>query len=403
MKQPVKRVRLEGPFAWANGKAARKLVSVLGKENLRFVGGAVRDSLLGRPVQDIDGATPLPPAEVMEKLTSAGIRTLPTGLKHGTVTALFERRKIEITTLRHDVETYGRHAEVAFHADWKQDASRRDFTLNALYLAPGGELYDWFGGAGDLQKGRVRFIGKPEERIREDALRILRFFRFHAWYGKGQLDRGGLAACKSKLHMLDILSAERVRDELMKTLASPDPVPVLEVMEEIGVFRHIFDDGKLSLSKLATLVALETRMKRPSALRRLAAMTPFAEDRLARLGRDLKFSNRQIERLGAMRLGTLALPMAPEKIRKAVYILGHQLFEDRLFLSAGKGEAGALQKALAAGERFKPPKFPVTGKDLQKRGVKPGPEMGDILDVLEKRWVASDFKLSKKELLASLG
>lgn len=403
MEQPVTKVKLEGSFAWAKGKAATKLVTVLGVENLRFVGGAVRDSLLEHPVQDIDAATPLPPEEVMEKLTSAGIRALPTGLKHGTVTALFENRKIEITTLRYDIEAYGRHADVAFHADWKEDASRRDFTLNALYLSPDGGLYDWFGGADDLKKGRVRFIGDPEQRIREDALRILRFFRFHAWFGKGGLDKEGFDACRNKLRMLDILSAERVRDELMKTLASPQPVPVLEVMEGIGVFRHIIGDGKLALAKLKTLVALESEMNRPSALRRLAAMVPFDEDRLGRLGRDLKFSNRQIERLTAMKLGKLPLPITAEQARKAVYILGHQLFEDRLFLSAGKDKAKALEKALAEAEQFKPPKFPVTGQDLQKRGISPGPEMGDLLDVLEKRWVASNFKLSKRELLSSLG
>ncbi|MCG8506772.1 MAG: CCA tRNA nucleotidyltransferase, partial [Sphingomonadales bacterium] len=210
--------RLEAP--WLADAAVTRVVAALGANNCRFVGGAVRNTLLGEPVTDIDIATRLEPDAVIARLEAAEIKAVPTGLKHGTVTAVAEGHAIEVTTLRHDVETDGRHAKVAFTDDWQADAARRDFTFNALYAAPDGTLYDYFGGLDDLKAGHVRFIGDAEARITEDALRILRFFRFHAHYGAGGMDAAGLDACAALAGRLDILSVERVRDELLKLLAA---------------------------------------------------------------------------------------------------------------------------------------------------------------------------------------
>ncbi|HXV74458.1 MAG TPA: CCA tRNA nucleotidyltransferase, partial [Sphingomonadales bacterium] len=259
-KAKTLRVRFTGPFAWAKSSPAKKLTAALGAENVRFVGGAVRDSLLRRPLKEIDLATTLPPGEVMERLNAARIRVVPTGIAHGTVTAIFKERTFEVTTLRHDVKTFGRRAEVAFHSDWQADAARRDFTINALFLSLDGAVHDYFGGLNDLKRGKVRFIGDPKQRIGEDALRILRFFRFHAWYGKGALDRIGYAACEANLRLLDILSAERVRDELLKLLASPNPVPAAMAMGRIGIFRRLFAAKAIDFAALKALVGIESAL-----------------------------------------------------------------------------------------------------------------------------------------------
>ncbi len=227
-------------FDWMKGSAGA-LVSALGENTCRFVGGAVRDSLINKTVQDVDLATTLAPGEVIGRLEAAKIKVVPTGLKHGTVTAVFPGRHFEVTTLRHDVETFGRHAKVAFHDDWREDAARRDFTINALYLSPDGALYDYFGGEDDLTRGRVRFIGDAAKRIEEDALRILRLFRFHAWYGRGPLDRDALEAVGRKLDLLNILSGERVAAETFKLLRAPDPVPLLKAMNKVGVLGQLFE------------------------------------------------------------------------------------------------------------------------------------------------------------------
>ena len=227
---------------WLHAPDLRKVMGALGQNHCRVVGGAVRDSILGRDVKDIDIATDHKPEEASRRLKSAGIKVVPTGIAHGTITAVIDGRPFEVTTLRHDVESFGRHARVAFHSDWEDDAARRDFTINALYVDGEGKLYDYFAGQEDIAEGRVRFIGRPAERIEEDALRILRFFRFHACYGKGSPDPDGLKACEENAKKIDILSVERIRDELLKLLAAPDPAPVLAGMRKAGILEYVLPD-----------------------------------------------------------------------------------------------------------------------------------------------------------------
>lgn len=393
-----RKINLDTPrFAWVGDKETRALIKALGEGNCRFVGGAVRDSLLGKIVHDIDVATPLKPEKVMTALKNAGIKVIPTGFKHGTVSAVFKGRTFEITTLRHDVKTFGRHAEVAFHDDWEADAARRDFTINALYLAPDGTLYDYFGGEEDFKEGKVRFIGQAEKRIREDSLRILRFFRFHAWYGKGDLDLGGLQAVVGAVKLLDKLSAERVRNEFLKTLRAPDPLLVLRGMEETGVLGHLFKGGKFNLEKLGKVVQLEAGLDMTSALRRLAALITLDEKEAKNIGVRLKLSNRAQTRLVAMLAGVLPETISKKDAAREIYLNGKEVFKDRLILRGGG--VSEIKSLLKFSEGFQIPKFPVGGADLERQGIKPGVKMGKILKELETRWVKSDFVLSKEQLL----
>ncbi|MEE8259208.1 MAG: CCA tRNA nucleotidyltransferase [Sphingomonadales bacterium] len=393
-----RKINLDTPqFAWVREKETQTLIKALGQGNCRFVGGVVRNSLFGKTVQDIDVATPLKPEEVMAALKIAGIKVIPTGLKHGTVSAVFKGRIFEITTLRHDVKTFGRHAEVAFHDDWEADAARRDFTINALYLSPDGTLYDYFGGEEDFKEGKVRFIGQAEKRIREDSLRILRFFRFHAWYGTGDLNPGGLQAVAGTVKLLDKLSAERVRNEFLKTLQAPDPFPVLRSMEGVGVLGHLFNGGKFNLEKLGLVVHLETGLDMTSALRRLAALITLDEKEAKNIGTRLKLSNRAQTRLAAMIAGVLPENISEKGAAREIYLNGKEVFMDRLILHGG--EVSEIKSLLKFSEGFQIPNFPVGGADLERQGIKPGREMGLLLKELEARWVKSDFTLTKEQLL----
>lgn len=396
----MKKVNLKGPFAWAARLEAKALIEALGPGNCRFVGGAVRDGLMGRPVKDVDVATTLTPDEVIKRLQAAGIKPVPTGLGHGTVTAVFKKRHFEVTTLRHDVETFGRRASVSFHDDWEADAARRDFTFNALYLSPEGELFDYFEGAVDLARGRVRFIGDPGKRIQEDALRILRLFRFHAWFGQGDIDRKGLAAVTAKVDLLDVLSPERIRDETFKLLAAPDPVPVLKVMEKAGVLAHVFEGFALDRERLARVVKLETALGRVSALRRLGAFLKLRAGDAKRVTRRFHLSNKEMKRLDLMASSQAPWPLDSKSIRRAVFEHGLEGFRDSLILEAKDAKAAA--KALAFAETTKIPDFPVSGRDLEAKGFEPGVAMGEKLKALKARWADSDFKLSKADLLKNL-
>ncbi len=384
-------------FGWVGEKETRTLVKALGQGNCRFVGGAVRDSLLSKTVQDIDVATPLTPEKVMAALKIAGIKVIPTGFKHGTVSVVFKGRTFEITTLRHDVKTFGRHAKVAFHDDWEADAARRDFTINALYLSPDGTLYDYFGGEKDLKDGLVRFIGQAEKRIKEDSLRILRFFRFHAWYGKEDLNPGGLQAIAGTIKLLNKLSADRVRNEFLKTLRAPNPLPGLRGMKETGVLGHLFKGGKFNLEKLGKVVQLEAGLDMTSALRRLAALITLDEKEAKNIGVRLKLSNRAQTRLVAMLAGVLPENISKKDAAREIYLNGKEVFMDRLILRGG--EVSEIKSLLKFAEDFQIPNFPVGGADLERQGIKPGVKMGTILKELETRWVASDFVLSKEQLL----
>jgi len=272
---------------WMRESGTRAVMKVLAAEGAmpRFVGGAVRDALLGRNVRDVDVATPLHPDAVTKRLEAAGIKAVPTGAAHGTVTAVTAKRNFEITTLRRDVATDGRRAEVAFDAGWAEDANRRDFTMNALSLDAGGQVFDYVGGIRDARAGRVRFVGDPAVRIQEDVLRLLRFYRFFAHYGKGAGDAAARRACRAAVHLLPKLSAERVAAELMKLLEAPDPLPALRMMRVDGVLKALLPEAR-GLDRLRRLLVLEPA---PSANRRLAAL--IGRDAAA-VAERLKFSAR---------------------------------------------------------------------------------------------------------------
>jgi poly(A) polymerase len=390
----------------------------------RFVGGCVRDALCGLArIGDIDIATPAPPEQVMDLLAAAAIRAIPTGIAHGTVTAVVGPAHFEITTLRRDVRTYGRHADVAFTDDWREDAARRDFTINAMSLNEAGQLFDYFGGHDDLAAGRVIFVGDPATRIREDVLRLLRFFRFHAYYGKGDPDPAALAAAATAAHLAPGLSGERVWAELSRILMAADPAAALALMDAAGVLVHILphrmDAGGRGIARLAALVAIEGAeglAEAPDAVRRLAAVLDNGAGSAEATAARLKLSRDARMRLDRLSVaGTLiAADMAPAEARRAIYRDGAQLFRDCLLLSwaAEQAEArdahSARDAAVAYGALlevariFVPPAFPLSGADAAAAGLAPGPAMGAALQAVEDWWVARDFRPGRDDLLARL-
>ncbi len=394
---PVERIVLQ---PWMEEPPTRKVMAALRAAGspARFVGGSVRDALLGRPVLDIDIATPEPPDRVMALLAAAGIKTVPTGLAHGTVTAVVKPRHFEVTTLRRDVETDGRHATVAFTDDWAADASRRDFTMNALFLDSEGRIYDPLGGLPDLRAGYVRFVGDPASRIREDVLRILRFYRFLARYGKGEPDRAARAACRALANLLPTLSAERVATEFLKLLGVPDPLPVLGIMAEDGVLPILLPEAT-NLPRLAALLPLEPEA---DPLRRLGALLRGDGEAV---GRRLKLSNDQVDRLAA--LSDPPWPVDPvgdaSAQRRALHHLGPQRYGDLLLLRISEtGEKGRLESLFAAAGAWKPRVFPLRGADLLEAGLPPGPEMGGLLAAIEAWWEENDFQPDRAACLARL-
>ena len=400
---------------WMRARATRAVIAALQDEGgggaARYVGGCVRDTLLGRPeamqalgrgaALDVDIATPLAPPQVIAALERAGLRAVPTGLAHGTVTAISESRPYEITTLRRDVETDGRHAVVAFTDDWAQDAARRDFRLNALYAEPDGRLHDpTGGGVADALAGRIVFVGEPATRIGEDYLRILRFFRFQAWYGRGAPDASGLAACAAMADGLATLSAERVAKELLKLLCAPDPLPAVRAMAASGVLARLPLES--DVDRLARLRALETALALSAdGTLRLAALS--RGDPAALAGR-LRLSNGLRDRLvGAV--GPLELaPLLddPAAIRRALYALGETAFRDRLLLQAQADEAPRLGPALAMAGAWRPPRFPLDGAAIKAAGVAQGPEVGRVRRTVEAWWIAHDFPDDPAALKAAL-
>lgn len=366
---------------WTQRTDLAALVAALGAGNVRWVGGAVRDTLLGLPVKDIDAATPLLPDEVVTRLNAAGIRTVPTGIEHGTITALVAGGPVEVTTLRHDVSTDGRRATVAFAGEWRDDAARRDFTINALYAHPETlEISDWFGGLGDLAARRVRFIGDAGERIREDHLRILRYFRFQARFGE-DVDSGSEDACRELAHTLKGLSRERVAMELLALLALPDPCPTIERMAQLGVLEVILPEaGPSSLAALSALVAAEREANvEVSALRRLAALLPPSPPVAETVAARLRLSKAQRARLigAAERRDT-----DRDAPRALAYAEGVEVAIDRLLLAGG-------DPAPLIG--WEVPELPLKGGEIVARGVGAGPEVARTLREVERRWVAEGF------------
>jgi poly(A) polymerase len=396
---------------WLTAAPTRAVIAALeargGSGCARFVGGCVRDALLGRdgPEVDIDIATPLPPAEVTAALEAAGLKAVPTGIAHGTVTAVAKGRPFEITTLRCDVETDGRRAVVAFTDDWVQDAARRDFRLNALYAEPDGRLHDpTGGGVDDAKAGRIVFVGDAATRIAEDYLRILRFFRFYAAYGRGEPDGAGLAACAALRAGLLGLSGERTAKELLKLLAAPDPRPALAAMAETGVLGVLLP-GAGDLTRLNGLVEIDGGP--PDAPLRLAALLPdHRERRRAAIAR-LRLDNATRDRLIAACSDETALArdMSAPAARAAIYRLGRGTFVDRVKLAWADApslapEAWAALLTLA--KTWAAPKFPLNGADIKALGVAQGRKLGDLRRALETWWIAQDFTPDRQAALAEL-
>jgi poly(A) polymerase len=373
-------------------------------DRARIVGGAVRNALQGVRVEDVDIATQLTPQETMEALKAAGIKAIPTGLDHGTITAVVKGKPFEITTLRKDVSTDGRRAVVAFTTDWAIDASRRDFRLNAIYARRDGSLFDPYDGIADALAHRVVFIGDADQRLAEDVLRILRFYRFNAWYGS-DLDAEGHAACVRAAPKLEGLARERVWKELKKLLAAPDPGPVVKAMQEGHVFDPVWP-GRLDLNLLLSIINADRgKARAPDTLVRAAALCGGDVTKVRNLASQMKASNAEADRLAAMCApvsGDLD-PVRPgadaETRRRALYVLGAQAFSDRMRLAEARGE-GHADADLEAAAHWRKPVLPVTGRDLIEQGFEPGPQLGAVMKRLEAQWIESDFNLDRSALLA---
>ncbi len=404
------------PQDWMMAPETQAVLAALGAEGaeLRFVGGCVRDAVAGRPVKDVDLATPDPPERVTALLENAGIKAVPTGLEHGTVTAVSGGRPYEVTTLRVDVETYGRRARVAYTDDWQADAARRDLTINALSCAPDGTLYDPFGGLTDLRDGRVRFVGDPRQRIREDYLRLLRFFRFHAHYGQGAPDPEGLAAATELAAEATDLSGERIRDELLKLLAADDPLPVLELMHAHGVLRTFLPEAASTAAVMA-LLTVEPHGDGPDSLRRLAALLEPDLKAAKAVAKRLRLSRAERERLGRLLLAggssgpAVRVGLPEDRLRVALYRLGTEAARDGLLLDWARRPEDArpklrkdLKTGLAVVAAWQPMSFPLKGRDAVALGIPPGPGVGALLAEIEAWWIAEDFRPDRPACLARL-
>ena len=370
--------------AWRGRAGLATLLEALDADSgaTRYVGGAVRDTLLGLPVADIDLATRLPPDEARDRIVGAGMKAVPTGIAHGTITAVLPDGPVEVTTLRRDVSTDGRHATVSFSTDWREDAARRDFTINALYADPAtGEIIDFFDGAGDLAAGRVRFIGAARERIAEDHLRILRFFRFHARFGRGDPDADGLAACADRANDLMALSRERIADELLKLLSTANPVPTLTLMRDRGILAPILPEiDAAGIDRLRRLTIAEATSGLPvDRVRRLIALLPADADVAEAIAARLKLSN-------AIRKRTMLVgkPDAPTRMDALAYRLGTQAAVDRLLIAGDPDAATAIQS-------WARPTLPIGGGDLVARGLSTGPDVARVLRMIEDQWIAEGF------------
>jgi poly(A) polymerase len=374
----------------------------------RAVGGAVRDALMGRPVADVDIATDAHPEEVMRAAEAAGLKAVPTGLAHGTVTVVAGNRPFEVTTLRKDVETHGRHATVAFTDDWTEDARRRDFTLNALYCSADGQVYDPLSGYPDLVARRVRFIGVPAERIREDYLRILRFFRQTADYGEGPADAEGLAACVRERAGLGMLSGERVREELLRLLTAPRGPEITALMQDYGLITAVLGAAPRP-TLLARLAALEGASgSAPDAILRLGALAVEIEEDAERLRLSLRLSNEQAAELlrAAVREPQVDPSATEAEAKVCLYRQGHRTYRERVLIAWARSgdppQVDAWRRRLALPERWRVPVFPLGGSDVLAEGVPAGPRVGALLQTLEDWWIAGDFSADETALRARL-
>ena len=365
---------------------------------VRFVGGCVRNAIMGRPIADVDLATVLEPSRVSSALQAAGLRAVPTGIEHGTVTAVSGGRGFEITTLRRDVETDGRRAVVAFTTDWTEDAARRDFTLNALYADREGRVFDPTGeGLAAAQAGRIVFVGEADQRLREDCLRILRYFRFLARYGRGEPDAAALAACAARAESLATLPAERVLKELLSLLAAADPRPAVRLMASTGVLSRVLPHAG-DLSRLDGLCEVEAAESAgPDPLLRLGALFPPTPAEVAREAERLRLSGAQRDRLiaAAGREPALDSWMSPRQLRRALHILGAGVVRDRLRIAWARAPHGSAsedwRRLLAEAGAWSPRSLGLSGADVVAAGASPGPRVGEVLRELEAWWMDEDF------------
>jgi poly(A) polymerase len=396
-------VRTLSHVPWMDIAGVRAVVWALGREHVRFVGGCVRDLLLGRTSLDVDIATDLPPAESLLRLRKGDIKVKPIGFDHGSVVAFTSTGQFEITTLRRDIETDGRHATVAFTDDWTEDAQRRDFTMNSLSVDPDGHLFDPCGGLTDLEAGVVRFIGNPDQRISEDVLRLLRFFRFSAWYSRGGLDRLGLAAAARAADKLPILSGERVSSELRRLLGAPDPTAAVDAMAHHQVLRAL-TPVPIKPRPLHRLVALErSNGLTPAPVTRLAAMLPGSSADYAALADRLRFSKVESGKLQALARPLPSLGDDPAAIRRALYRVGDRdRYRQLVVLAIADGDTRPVAERLKTAADWPWPQFPIGGLDLIEIGVKPGPHIGEILKVVQDWWVRRDFGPDRADCLAAV-
>ena len=385
---------------WLASGPLPRLLGVLdhGGEEARIVGGAVRNALLGLTPGEVDVATTATPDEVTRRVQEAGFKAVPTGIEHGTVTVVIDSQPFEVTTLRQDVETYGRHAKVAFGRDWRVDAERRDFTINAFSARADGTVYDYVGGLGDLEARRVRFIGEPKKRIEEDYLRILRFFRFHAAYGTADHpDRAGLQACIAGRDGLDQLSRERVRMEVLKLVVAPHAVPTLIAMTDAGLTLRV-------LGGVSYLAAFEMMAKVEAAIgagadpvRRLGALGVWVTEDAERLGQKLRLTNAENGRLVSMAEGwrRLSPSLGETKARALLYRLGPQHFTDHALLAWARASQGAQDETwhvlATLPQRWTAPAFPLKAADFMSRGIEKGPALGVAMRAAEEAWIAAGF------------
>ena len=406
VKRPSAPPSLKGA-PWLKRPETARVFAALAESGVetRAVGGAVRDSLLGLPVTEVDLATTALPQQVMALARKAGLKAVPTGIEHGTVTVIADGVPFEVTTLRRDVETFGRHATVAFTENWEEDARRRDFTLNALYAGSDGTVFDPLGGYADVVAGRVRFIGDPEARIREDYLRILRFFRFNAYYGKGPFDADGLRASVSLRGGMAQLSAERIAGEVRRLLVAPQATRAVEALFDYGLLPSVIG-GVPRLERFKRLVAIEEALgHEPDAMLRLAALTVFVAEDAARVAARLRLSNAE-QAVLALGAGDHAKSGLPEEgaAKRLLYRLGPAAYAAVVLIAWADSGASANEQnwreVLTLGERWQAPVFPLKGSDLAALGEVEGPALGALLRRLEAEWVAEGFAGDRDRLLA---
>lgn len=405
--------------AWFHDQALQRVLAMLNADGeARVAGGAVRNALMGLPVADIDIATTLLPENVVERAKKAGIKTVPTGIEHGTVTLVIDHHAFEVTTLRRDVETDGRHAKVAFGTGWQEDAERRDLTINALYATADGTVIDLVGGLPDIETRTIRFIGDAGQRIAEDYLRILRFFRFFAHYGSGRPDADGLRACARAKDKLSTLSAERIWSETKKLLSAADPSRALLWMRQVGVLTEILPETeKWGIDNIHGLVSVEQALGwAPDPMLRLAAIVPPDAERLEAMAKRLRMSNAE----GARLTNWASTPMPPDEIAdvafdRLLYRHGAEGVIMRLKLGLSVERAGAksgdpaamrrsarLSTLLKRAEKYEKPAFPLSGSDIVATGVPPGKRVGEFLKNLEDFWVERNFTPDRAALAARL-